>query len=42
MAINLLNKYVPNVDISLITVHPDGTLIGLTGEEESKIAFVKF
>ena len=39
---NLLNKYVPNVDISLITVHPDGTLIGLTGEEESKIAFVKF
>lgn len=39
---NLLNKYVPNVDISLITVHPDGTLIGLTDEEESKIAFVKF
>ena len=39
---NLLNKYVPNVDISLITVQPDGTLIGLTDEGDSKIAFVKF
>lgn len=37
---NLLNRYIPDVELSLITVASDGRLIGLTDSEEPSIAFV--
>ena len=37
---NLLNRYIPDVELSLITVASDGRLVGLTDSEELSIAFV--
>lgn len=37
---NLLNRYIPDVELSLITVASDGRLVGLTDSEEPSIAFV--
>lgn len=37
---NLLNKYIPNVNLAFITMTSEGDLIGLTDSEEPEIAFV--